>query len=100
MFKRIIEGDVSLASLYIDVLPDFFKDLEIRGNFDCSENPLVSLPEGLSVKDNLKLFDTKITSLPKGLIVGGSLYLGNTLITSLPKGLRVGGQIYRRELSF
>ena len=40
---KIIGGDVDLRRLYLKELPEFLKDVEITGKFDCSENQLVSL---------------------------------------------------------
>ena len=43
MSKKFIEGDVNISNLYLDVLPEFLSDVEIRGDFFCDQNDLLSL---------------------------------------------------------
>jgi hypothetical protein len=38
-----IEGNVNLSRLLLTKLPEWLADVEVTGNFDCSDNLLTSL---------------------------------------------------------
>ena len=73
--RKVIDGDVSLCDLHLTELFDL-SDIEVTGNFNCSNNNLTSL-EG------------------SPHTVGGSLSCGNNELTSLKGGPHtVGGWFF------
>ena len=41
--RKVIKGDVDLDDLYLEELPDWLSDVEVRGGFYCSNNKLTTL---------------------------------------------------------
>ena len=95
--KKVIKGNVDLRGLCLFKLPDFLSDVEVTGDFMCSDNKLTSL-EGCpkSVGRYFWCHNNQLPSLkgcPKS--VGGDFHCSNNQLTSLkgcPKS--VGGNFY------
>ena len=104
--RKVIEGDVDLSSLYLEELPDWLSDVEIKGSFFCDENRLTTLQGGpktvegdfychvnrlttlaggpKTVRGNFFCYDNKLTTLagaPK--TVGGGFFCYNNRLTTL-----------------
>jgi hypothetical protein len=100
MSKKVIEGNVDLIELYLEELPDFFKDVSVEGEFYCNKNQLTSL-EGSpqSVGGSFYCNNNQLTSLegsPQS--VGGNFYCSNNQLTSLEGSPQnVGGNFYCSE---
>ena len=60
-----------------------------KGNLNCSNNQLTSLPDNLHVEGSLYCSNNQLTSLPKNLHVEGSLDCYNNKLTSLSDNLRI-----------
>ena len=58
-----------------------FDKLIVHGNFACSFNNIINLPNNLEIKKSLFIFDSNIEKLPKNLKVGKNYELSSTKIT-------------------
>ena len=100
MSKKVIEGGVDLSDLYLEELPDFLSDVEVKSYFYCGSNKLTSLSGAPHrVGSNFHCNSNRLTSLegaPK--YVGRDFYCINNPVKFTEEQVRavceVGGEIY------
>ena len=70
--RKVIQGNVYLDELYLKELPEWLVDVEITGDFDCSDNLLTSHKSSpKKVRSDFICSKNKLTTLE-----GGPVYVG------------------------
>ena len=94
--RKVIEGDVDLAKLFLKELPKWLTGVEVTGVFDCSNNLLTSLQGAPKSVGSFYCHSNKLTSLqgaPES--VGGDFFCAKNKLTSLQGAPEIiGGDFY------